>query len=122
MFSTRFKRAAAALFVAVWTCGLALPAFGLAHTFDVEDLARQETGLGVRQSVAYVNQEPSTSADDHCAVCHLQRAARGAVLAAADCPTSAELPAFERVAPVFALPAGEPDLLPSRGPPALSIS
>ena len=115
------RRAIAYLALCAWVGGLVLPAFGLAHTFDLEAVATHDT-LGVRQSVVKFESVPPSATEGHCAVCHLQRAVRGAALVAPGSLVFVDLPAFEVVAVPFGLAAAEPDLLPSRGPPSLSIS
>jgi hypothetical protein len=73
------RRLMASLVLVTWTAGIVLPALGAVH---VPDLVDGDILLAVPHPVTQIEPAYPSLADGHCAICHLQRAARGAVLVA----------------------------------------
>ena len=78
MFRGGLRRLVATIGLVAWIAGLALPAFGGEHVADLRDAGA--TFLGVLHPITQVEPVHPTLGDDHCAICHLQRAANGATL------------------------------------------
>jgi len=78
MLRGRLRRFVATVGLIAWIAGLALPVLGGQHVPDFADAG--ETFLGVLHPVTQVEPVHPSLSDDHCAICHLQRAARGAAL------------------------------------------
>lgn len=102
-----------------WTGGIALPAFGTLHVPDVIDGG---TLLGIPHPVTQVEPVRPPAGDGHCAICHLQRATRSAVLMAGGALASIEPASHEHVATECALASASLYALPSRGPPTIVLS
>ena len=80
MFRGRLRRLVATIGLIAWIAGMGLPAFGGQHVADLRDAGA--TFLGVLHPVTQLEPVYPTLGDDHCAICHLQRAANGAALSA----------------------------------------
>ena len=81
MLRGRLRRFVATIGLITWIAGLVLPAIGGQHVPDLADVG--ETFLGILHPVPQVEPVHPSLGDEHCAICHLQRAVRGAALTAA---------------------------------------
>ena len=111
-------RLAAHLLLAVWIFGVGLPLVERQHVSDVDVACGDVAWPGAGSAVKLSEGAPGT-ADDHCAVCHLQRAFRSAFISA-----TTLIPSVERLAapPVVAQTAASANCFPhlsSRAPPRL---
>ena len=80
MFRGPLRHLVATIGLLSWIAGLALPAFGGQHVPDLADAGAPF--LGVLHPVTQVEPVHPSLGGDHCPICHLQRAASGATLAA----------------------------------------
>ena len=115
MFRGRLRRFVATVGLIAWIAGITLPALGGQHVPDFADAG--ETFLGVLHPVTQVEPVHPSLSDDHCAICHLQRAASGAALTAAGVLTAVASAPSDPAADHLAHPSVSLVATAPRGPP-----
>jgi hypothetical protein len=101
---------------------LVLPAIGPLHATDVVDVACGDILLAIPHPVTQIEPVRLASLGEHCAVCHLQRAARGAFLFAFGSYGAVERPPSVRTPRTARVRAASLLAVPSRAPPIAASS
>ena len=115
MFRGRLRCLVATVGLIAWIAGLALPTIGGQHVADLSDAGT--TFLGVLHPVTQVEPIHPTLGDDHCAICHLQRAANGATLIATGSLTAVASALSDPTVDQHAYASRSLIATPPRGPP-----
>ena len=109
-------RLTARLLLVVWMFGVALPLVERRHVEDI-DIACGDIGWGASGLPESLKPAGSADSDDHCAVCHLQRAFRSAFTSSSSLVPSIERVVATQVAVGADASIGAASSLSSRAPP-----
>jgi hypothetical protein len=115
-----YRRGAARLVLVAWICGVVLPAIGPLHPTGVVDVACGDILLAISHPVTQLETVRLAPVGDHCAVCHLVRAARGAFLFSFGTHGRIERSASVRPARTSRVRAASLLAVPSRAPPVVT--